>query len=105
MTSPSTRDATFFPSEEDFAATAELFKALSHPLRLKIVCGLLRLSDTQTGISRALGLPQSSIAQQIGVLRRAGIVRGRRVANEVHLEVADVRIPALFEAACTHGPG
>lgn len=93
---------TEFPTDEDFMETSGLFKALAHPLRLKLVCWLLKSARTQTSISKEFGLPQSSVAQQLGVLRRAGIVRGRRAANEVLLEVSHPRIAAVLVAACKH---
>jgi ArsR family transcriptional regulator len=82
---------------------ARLFKALGHPLRLRIVCGLLRQTCTQTEIASCLGLPQSSVAQHLAVLRRAGLVEGRRSGNEVILCVADPRAGALLHLLCPEG--
>jgi DNA-binding transcriptional ArsR family regulator len=84
-----------------FGEAAELFKALAHPLRLRLVCGLLDKPDSQTGIARMLGLPQSSLAQHVAVLRRAGIIRGRREGSaELILSVADERVPGIFREVC-----
>ena len=109
MTTPSTElsaQPEAFETEGDYGKVADLFKALAHPLRLKIVCGLLRSSATQTSIARGLHVPQSSVAQQLAVLRRTGIVVGKRSANEVILALADARIVAILRAACPHdGPG
>lgn len=90
--------------EEKFEKASQLFKALAHPMRLKLVCGLLRQPCTQTHISRMLNIPQSSLAQHLQVLRRQGIVAGRREHGaEVILEVIDPRVPLLFEQICREG--
>ena len=84
-----------------FEEASVLFKALSHPLRLKLICGLIKEPKTQTAISKTFGIPQSSLAQHILVLRRAGIVKGRREKGaEVILEVIDPRIPRIFKEVC-----
>ena len=85
------------------AGAADLLKALGHPLRLRIVCGLLQRPLTQTEIACCLGLPQSSVAQHLAVLRRAGLVDGRRSANQVILGIADPRAEAVLRALCPDG--
>jgi ArsR family transcriptional regulator, zinc-responsive transcriptional repressor len=90
--------------QEDYASAARLFRALSHPLRVQLVCGLISQPQTQTGISRLLGLNQPLVAQHLAVLRQAGIVRGTRRGGEVVLEVADDRLPGIFAAVCQSGP-
>ena len=87
--------------DNKFVDAAALFKALAHPLRLKLVCGLIRQPSTQTVIAKLLDIPQSSLAQHIAVLRREGIVEGRRERGaEVILEVVDPRIPRIFREVC-----
>ena len=90
-------------TDADFADTAKLFKALAHPLRVKIICGLLEEPCTQTRIAACLGVPQSSVAQHLDVLRRAGIVEGNRFGTEVTLAIGDVRVPRVLRAACRSG--
>ena len=87
-------------TEEDYVSVALLFKALAHPMRLKLVCGLLKQPCTQTHIARTLNLPQSSVAQHLAVLRRAGIVGGTRDGTLLTLEVVDPRVPALLAQIC-----
>ena len=73
---------------------AEFFKALAHPLRIRIL-ELLRagpLSVTQ--ILEATGAPGSSVSQQLAVLRRRNIVSTERHGTTVIYSVPD---PELFE--------
>lgn len=90
-------------SISEYADAAAIFKALGHPLRVRIVCGLLRESCTQTRIAGCLGLPQSTVAQHVEVLRRIAIVEGRRIGAEVVLHVIDGRVSALLRAVCSKG--
>jgi len=87
--------------QKKFDDTAAIFKALAHPLRLKLVCGLLNEPRTQSQISRAMDIPQSTLAQHLAVLRRENIVEGtRKQGAEVILRVVDERIIGIFDAVC-----
>jgi DNA-binding transcriptional ArsR family regulator len=73
---------------------AEFFKALAHPLRIRIL-ELLRggpLSVTQ--IQEATGAPGSSVSQQLAVLRTRNILVTERRGTTIIYGVAD---PELFE--------
>ena len=73
---------------------AEFFKALSHPLRIRIL-ELLRggpLSVTQ--IQEATGAPGSSVSQQLAVLRGRNILATERRGTTIIYRVPD---PELFE--------
>lgn len=73
---------------------AEFFKALAHPLRIRIL-ELLRggpLSVTQ--IQEATGTPGSSVSQQLAVLRGRGILVTERRGTTIMYSVAE---PELFE--------
>jgi DNA-binding transcriptional ArsR family regulator len=84
-----------------FEESAALFKALAHPIRLKLVCGLCHEAGTQSQISRSLDIPQSTLAQHLAVLRREGIVEGHRKSGaEVLLSVTDERVLKIFRQVC-----
>jgi len=73
---------------------AEFFKALAHPLRIRIL-ELLRggpLSVTQ--IQEATGAPSSSVSQQLAVLRVRNIVAAERSGTTIIYSVLD---PELFD--------
>ena len=69
---------------------AALLKALSHPVRLQIVRGLLRCGCRNVGCMEAnVGQSQSCISQHLMRLKAAGIVKASRSGNEVYYEVDD----------------
>lgn len=75
---------------ELYEEKAELLKALSHPVRLRIVRGLLRSGCHNVGCMEAnLGQSQSCISQHLMRLKAAGIVKASRAGNEVFYDVED----------------
>ena len=88
------------PTLTDFKETGKLFRALAHPLRLAITCGLARSPATQGEIVAVLGRPQSTIAQHLAKLRSAGVVSGRREGAQVVFRVTDPAAGAVIEAVC-----
>lgn len=78
---------------------AEFFKALAHPLRIRVL-ELLRsgpLSVTQ--IQEATGSPASSVSQQLAVLRSRNIVMTERRGTTIIYEVADTELFELLDVA------
>lgn len=91
-------------SKELYEEKTELLKALSHPLRLQIVRGLLvggchnvRCMEAGTGQS------QSTISQHLMRLKAAGIVKASRSGNEVYYDVDDREHIAAIVAALFGG--
>ena len=85
-----------------YAGNAELLKALAHPLRLRLVRGLLKCGCRNVGCMEGkTGQSQSCISQHLARLKAAGVVKAARAGNEVYYELADPRaaavIAALFE--------
>jgi DNA-binding transcriptional ArsR family regulator len=71
------------------AEVARLFDALGHPVRLRIVCGLLDGSCCVGDMVDCLDLPQAFVSRHLAVLRDAGVlesaVEGRnRVYRVIH---------------------
>lgn len=79
--------------------TAELFKAIAHPARVRALDLLLRGESSVGALADALGLEISQLSQQLGVLRRANIVQTRRVGSTVYYSVRDPRMSQLLAVA------
>ncbi len=81
---------------QQLARRAEQLKALGHPVRLRIACGLLRHRCQVGRIVAQLGLPQSTISQHLGTLREAGIIVPERRGVCVCYRVTDREIARLL---------
>lgn len=79
--------------------TAEFFKALAHPLRIRILDALSQGEVGVNDLSARLDVEQSTLSQQLAVLRKSNIVEGRKEAQNVFYSVRDPAILRLLEDA------
>ncbi len=78
---------------------AELFKALSHPTRIRI---LELLREGERGVSQlqlALGAEGSTVSQQLAILRMKNLVDARRAGNAIYYRLRDPQVGDLLDAA------
>lgn len=72
---------------------AEFFKALAHPLRIKILDTLRAGEIGVNELCTRLVVEQSTLSQQLSILRTRDIVATRKSGNNVFYSVKD---PAIF---------
>lgn len=78
---------------------AELFKALSHPTRIRIL-ELLREGEKSVGeLQLQLGAEGSTVSQQLAILRMKNLVETRRVGTVIYYRLIDPQINHLLDAA------
>lgn len=78
---------------------AEFFRILGHPVRVRIL-ELLRDGERTVGdLQNELQMDSSGTSQHLGVLRRHGILDGRREGTSVYYAVRDPRIFQLLEVS------
>ena len=83
----------------DYTEQAALLKALSNPVRLQIVHGLLHSGCRNVScMEQGTGMSQSCISQHLQKLRAAGIVSAERQGNEVYYRVASGKVAAMVAA-------
>jgi DNA-binding transcriptional ArsR family regulator len=82
--------------KEQIERAAHAMKAISHPLRLKILCVLGDQEVSVQDIGEAVGTSQSNISQHLAILREKGILRSRKDANRVLYCVSDQRTLKLI---------
>lgn len=82
--------------EEDIDRASRSLKAISHPLRLKILCVLGDQEVNVQDIVDSVGTSQSNISQHLAILRDKGILTSRKDANRVFYRVGDYRTLRLI---------
>jgi len=82
--------------EEDIETASRSLKAMSHPLRLKILCTLGSQEVSVQDIVDNVGTSQSNISQHLAILRDKGILASRKDANRVFYRVGDARTLRLI---------
>ena len=82
--------------QEDIEIASRSLKAMSHPLRLKILCTLGSQEVSVQDIVDNVGTSQSNISQHLEILRDKGILASRKDANRVFYRVGDARTLRLI---------
>lgn len=82
--------------QEHIEIAARALKAISHPLRLKILCVVGDQEVCVQDIVDAVGTSQSNISQHLAILRDKGVLTTRKDANRVYYRVADQRTLQLI---------
>jgi len=78
---------------------AELFKALAHPARIRVLEVLSAGPRSVGEIQPLVGIELSHLSQQLAVLRRAGLVSARKEGSSVIYAVRDPLVVKLLEVA------
>ena len=77
---------------ENIEQAAVAMQAMSHPLRIKILCLLSSGEMIVQEITDAVGSTQSNISQHLGILRACGMINSRKQATKVFYRIEDERI-------------
>ncbi|HVB78061.1 MAG TPA: metalloregulator ArsR/SmtB family transcription factor [Candidatus Nitrosotalea sp.] len=91
---------------------ADLFKALGHPARIRI---LELLRDGEKNVSElqlGLGIEGSTVSQQLAILRMKNLVQTRKAGTQIYYRIRDDQVNqildvarAMFEAHLTYLQG
>ncbi|MDX6268252.1 MAG: hypothetical protein QOD70_2992 [Frankiales bacterium] len=82
-------------------AKAELFKALAHPARVRVLELLAEGEHSMGELAELSGLEPSHLSQHVTQLRRAGIVDSRRAGTSVICSLRDPQTAELLAVART----
>jgi len=92
--------------QSDVETASRSLKAMSHPLRLMILCKLGEEEFSVQDIVDNVGTSQSNISQHLAILREKGILSARKSANKVFYKVSDLKtlklIEMMREVFCSH---
>ena len=78
---------------------ARFFRALAHPVRIRVLEILVRGGRTVQELQAALALDQPIVSQQLAVLRNQGIVTARKEGVSVRYALADRLVGDLLDVA------
>ena len=74
-----------------FEGEADLFKALGHPTRLKILQVLLEEEQCVKNIWEKLGLNQANVSQHLAMMKHKGILTAVRRGGKICYSIKDPR--------------
>jgi len=81
----------------DYKKEGDILKALAHPVRLRMVEGLMHNECNVNKIVKALKIPQSTASQHLALLKARGIVQVRKEGVKTCYRVVDDRISKLIK--------
>lgn len=82
---------------EPFYTHAEFCKSFVNPIRLGILDSLRDGEKTVTELVSKLGIRQSTISQQLSILRRLGVVRTKRSGQRIYYDLVDRRVLKAYD--------
>ena len=86
-------------TDELQAFKAAFFRALAHPVRIRILELLIKGEKSVQELQEVLGVDQPVVSQQLAVLRSTNIVSGRKEGVSVRYTVRDPLIGDLLNVA------
>ena len=90
-------DYSSIDQQKDVETASRSLKAMSHPLRLMILCKLGEDEFSVQDIVDNVGTSQSNISQHLAILSDKGILSARKDANKVFYKVADFKTLKLID--------
>ena len=93
---------------DNAAQASQLLKALSHPDRLMLLCRLAEGERSVSELEPLVEVYQPSLSQQLGILRREGLVSSRREGKQMFYQVANpdalAVLNVLYQRFCGDTP-
>lgn len=82
-------------------AAAQMLRSLAHQDRLLLLCQLSQGELCVSDLEARLGIQQPNLSQQLGVLRREGLVATRRESKHIFYRIGDERVLGLLQTLYT----
>ena len=82
-----------------YAAKADLFRALGHPVRIRVLELLVEGEQPVSALLADLGIEPSTLSQHLAVVKRTGLVVSSRSGNAVTYRLADPSVGRFLAAA------
>ena len=90
------------PEENEFAELSEFFKIFGNPTRLKII-SLLAVDDLCVcDICEALDLNQTTVSNQLRILRANNIVKYQKEGKMARYSLTDLHIEMIYKVGLEH---
>ena len=81
----------------NYSEIARKFKALGHPMRLRLVQELIKGECCVGEAQKSLSISQPNVSQHLKVLKEAGIIKSRREKNRICYRTSDEPVKKIFK--------
>jgi len=86
---------------EALELVAARFKAMSEPLRLRILHELERSEQSVSALAQSVGSTQPNVSKHLKVLQDAGMLKRRQQGNTAFYSIADAMVFELCDMICS----
>ncbi len=93
-------DAMDAPDDRALAHVADYFRALSEPLRLKLLNALREGPRNVGDLTELLGCSQANVSKHLALLAKIGLVERQSRGTSVYYQIADPRTYELCDLVC-----
>ena len=83
--------------DEHIEQASRAMKAMSHPLRLKILCTLGKTSLNVHDLAKHVGSSQSNVSHHLATLRDKGVLVAKKDAKNVYYQLRDERMLGMID--------
>lgn len=83
---------------EQARKASDMLKALSHEVRLLILCLLSEGEKSVSELEDILTMPQAAVSQQLARLRMEGLVNSRREGRMIYYSLQDDEVSGVISA-------
>ena len=87
------------PSNEELVSITNIYKALSDPIRVKILFALLKYEICVGEMVNLLNLPQSHVSHQLRVLKKYNIVTFKKDKKMSFYRISNLHVKKLLRTA------
>jgi ArsR family transcriptional regulator len=84
-------------NDQQCVKVSEFFKALSNPLRVRVLCNVMEEEKCVGDILQNVPARQANLSQQLGFLYMMGILKRRKQGKRVYYSLRDKRTKEFFE--------
>ena len=84
-------------NKEALSHWADILKSIGNPTRLCIVCRLMNEDLNVSQMQDCLNAPQSTVSQNLSILKSAGIIKGNRKGSQIIYSLVDENIKQIIK--------
>lgn len=85
-------------NNKELQDTVQGLRAISHELRLAILCHLAERPMSVSEIINMTGAGQSNISQHLAKMRLMGLIKKERQGKQIFYQIADPKFTKIIEA-------
>lgn len=91
---------SFTESDQVFELAAEVFRAMSAPMRLKIISSLCNGEKNVGQLLQEIDTTQPNMSQHLNTLYQSGVLGKRRDGVQIYYRIINDRVVTLCRAVC-----